>query len=95
MKFSMSIQTDPGIADKIATITCPLSSAPDGGCLVSLSLRLGSANTCGLKVIHGITAMRSPRYSGSRGTVELSWWYSTGLQVLLQSVLVVLVQTSW
>jgi len=33
MKFSISIDTDPGITDTIGTITCPLSSAPDGGCL--------------------------------------------------------------
>jgi len=33
MKFSISIDTDPGITDTIGTIRCPLSSAPDGGCL--------------------------------------------------------------
>jgi len=75
----------------IATVTRPLSSAPDGG----LSLRLDGANTCGLEVVNGVTATKSPRSSGSRGAVELGRWYSTGLQVLLQSILVALVPTSW
>jgi len=55
-----------------------------------MSLRLDGANTCGLEVVNGVMAAR-----GSRGAVELGWWYSTGLQVLLQSVLVALVPTSW
>ena len=28
MEFSMSIETDPGVADTIATITCPLPTVP-------------------------------------------------------------------
>ena len=41
MGSSVSLESDPGIADTIAMITCPLSSASDGGLsyeLVSLSL---------------------------------------------------------
>jgi len=86
---------DPGVAETIAMITCPLSSAPDGSCVTNMSLRLDGANTCGLEVVNGVMAARSPRSSGSRGAVQLGWWYSTGLQVLLQSVLVALVPTSW
>jgi len=31
-------ETDPGVADTIAMITCPLSSAPEGGCNMSYEL---------------------------------------------------------
>ena len=76
MEFSVSLEIDPGIADTVATITCPLSSAPDGVCPTSLSLRLDDgANTCGLEVVNGVIAARSPRSSGSCGTVQLGWWY--------------------
>ena len=67
----MSTETDPGVADK-----CLLSSAADGSCLSSLSLGLDGANTCGLEVVNGIIATRSPRSSGSRGTTERHWWYT-------------------
>jgi len=36
-----------------------------------------------LEVVSGVMAARSRRSSGSRGALELGWWYSTGLQVLL------------
>jgi len=52
-------------------------------CLASLSLRLDGAYTCGLEVVSGVMAARSRRSSGSRGTLQLGWWYSTGLHVLL------------
>jgi len=96
MKFSISIDTDPGITDTIGTINahCPVLRTV-AVYLTSLSLCLDGANTCGLKVINGVMAARSPRSSGSHGAVELGWWYSAGLQVLLQSVPVALVPTYW
>ena len=62
--------------DTIAAITCPLSSAPDGGCLSCelVASRDDGANTRGLEVVSGVVETRSPRSSGSRGTVELGWW---------------------
>jgi len=56
---------------------------------------MDGTNTGGLQVVNGVVATRSRRSSGSRGVVELGWWYFTGIQVLLQSVLVALVPTVW